>query len=200
MEPLNGRKLMNDRLPLVNFILDTVEIPRVEAEQIASAFHPIEFSTNDYILKENQVSDDYIYLTNGLMRTFLLDLKGNEITIDFFTDNNVVFEVTSFFNRVRSESNIQALTVCSGFRLSYDELNTLFHDRPAFRDFGRAILVKEFIASKKRNYGMINRTAKERYQHLLTHRPQILQHSPLKYIASYLGVTDSTLSRLRKHK
>ncbi|UII20093.1 Crp/Fnr family transcriptional regulator [Fulvivirga ligni] len=191
---------MTDRVPLVNFILDTVEIPKVEAEQIASAFHPIEFSTNDYILKENQVSDDYIYLTNGLMRTFLLDLKGNEITIDFFTDNNVVFEVTSFFNRVRSESNIQALTACSGFRLSYTELNTLFHDRPAFRDFGRAILVKEFIASKKRNYGMINRTAKERYQHLLNHRPQILQYSPLKYIASYLGVTDSTLSRLRKNK
>ncbi|WP_167571774.1 hypothetical protein [Aquimarina algiphila] len=45
---------------------------------------------------------------------------------------------------------------------------------------------------------MINRTAEERYQNLLTAKPQILQYSPLKYIASYLGVTDSTLSRLRK--
>lgn len=52
MEPLNGQKLMTDRLLLVNFILDTVEIPGVEAEQIASAFHPVEFSTNDYILKK----------------------------------------------------------------------------------------------------------------------------------------------------
>ena len=152
----------------------------------------------EFLLKENDISDDYLYLENGLMRTFLHDLEGEEITIDFFTENNVVFEITSFFKRVRSEANIQAITRSNGFRISYEELNTLFHSKPAFRDFGRAILVKEFIASQSRNYGMINRTAKERYQNLLSTKPQILQYAPLKYIASYLGITNSTLSRLRK--
>ena len=189
---------MNNRESLINFILSVVEISKGDAEVIANSFHSIELKEKEYLLKENEVSDDYLYLESGLMRTFLYDLEGEEITTDFFTENNIVFEITSFFNRIRSEANIQSITKCHGFRISYEELNTLFHNKPAFRDFGRAILVKEFIASQSRNYGMINRTAKERYQNLLATKPQILQYAPLKYIASYLGVTDSTLSRLRK--
>ena len=190
---------MDKKDPLVNFILKVVDISEDDAREIAQAFQPIALKEKEFLLRENQLCDDYFYLENGLMRTFLYDLKGNEITVDFFIEDSIVFEVTSFFNRIRSEANIQAITNCSGFRLSYDELNTLFHNKPAFRDFGRAILVKKFIASQKRNYGMINRTAVERYQDLLATKPQILKYSPLKYIASYLGVTDSTLSRLRKN-
>jgi CRP-like cAMP-binding protein len=183
---------------LINFILAIIPMTQDDALEIANSFHPLRLKKGELLVTENQISSDYFYLQQGLMRTFLYDLKGNEITTDFFIENNVVFEVTSFFNRVRSEANIQAITDCFGFRISYEELNTLFHNKVAFRDFGRAILVKEFISSKKRNYGMINRTAEQRYQDLLFSKPKILQHSPLKYIASYLGITDSTLSRLRK--
>jgi len=188
---------MDNKDSLLQFIGDVVPITNEETQIIAETFKPIELKKGDFLLRENQVSDTYLYLQNGLMRTFLFDLDGNEITTDFFIQNNVVFEITSFFNRLRSEANIQALTDCFGFAITYEELNTLFHDKPAFRDFGRAILVKEFIASKKRNYGMINRTADERYHHLLATKPEIFKYSPLKHIASYLGITDSTLSRLR---
>lgn len=190
----------DNRDALINFILGIVPISREDASEIAGSFHPLQLKKGELLVRENQISDDYFYLKKGLMRTFLYDLKGNEITTDFFTENNVVFEVTSFFNRVRSEANIQAITACFGFRISYHELNALFHNTVAFRDFGRAILVREFISSKKRNYGMINRTAEQRYQDLLFSKPKILQHSPLKYVASYLGITDSTLSRLRKKR
>jgi len=190
--------MINNKTALINFFLKVISMPSSEAESISNIFSPIQYKKGDFILRKDEINDDYIYLEKGLMRTFLLDLKGNEITTDFFTEDNVVFEVTSFFNRVRSEVNIQAITNCIGFRASYRELNTLFHNKPAFRDLGRAILVKEFITSKKRNYGMINKTAEERYLHLLNTKPQILKYSPLKYVASYLGITDSTLSRLRK--
>ncbi|MHA7059503.1 Crp/Fnr family transcriptional regulator [Aquimarina sp. M1] len=189
-----------DLSSLIKFIKQTIPINEIKAEEIANAFHFTKIKKNSLFLKENKVSDDYFYLQKGLMRVFLYDLDGNEITTDIFTENNIVFEVTSFFNRVTSETNIQAITDCKGYRISYKELNKLFHDKPAFRDFGRAILVKEFIASKKRNYAMINQTAEQRYQHLLTSKPEILKHVPLKHIASYLGVTDSTLSRIRKKK
>lgn len=185
---------------LINFIKQIIPLNINEAEEIANKFHFTKIEKNSLFLKEDEVSDDYFYLQKGLMRVFLYDLEGNEITMDIFTENNIVFEITSFFNRVKSESNVQALTDCIGYRISYEELNKLFHDKPTFRDFGRAILVKEFIASKKRNYAMINQTAEQRYQHLLTSRPEILKHVPLKFIASYLGVTDSTLSRIRKKK
>ena len=189
---------VRNRESLINFILKVVEISRNDAREIADTFHSIQLKEKEFLLRENQISDDYIYLETGLMRTFLHDLNGEEITIDFFTENSIVFEITSFFKGVRSEASIQAITPCIGYRISYKELNTLFHNKPAFRDFGRAILVKKFISSQKRNYGMINKTAKERYESLLNTKPQILRYSPLKYIASYLGITDSTLSRLRK--
>lgn len=185
---------------LINFIKQIIPIDESEAEKIANTFHFTKIEKNSLFLKENKISDDYFYLQKGLMRSFLYDLEGNEITTDIFTENNIVFEITSFFNRVKSEANIQAITDCIGYRISYEELNSLFHDKPAFRDFGRAILVKEFIASKKRNYAMINQTAEQRYTHLLTLRPEIFKYVPLKYIASFLGVTDSTLSRIRKKR
>lgn len=191
---------MNDRKDLINFILSIVPITRLDASDIANTFYFKDIPRGNYLLREDQTSDCYYYLQSGLMRTFLYDLEGNEITTDFFEENNMVFEITSFFNRVRSEANIQAITDCKGFGISYEELNKLFHEKPAFRDLGRAILVKEFIASKKRNYGMINRTAEQRYQNLVATSPGIMMHSPLKYIASYLGITDSTLSRLRRKK
>lgn len=185
---------------LINFIKQIIPINEIEAEEIATTFHFTKIEKNSLFLKQNEVSDDYFYLQKGLMRVFLYDLEGNEVTTDIFTENNIVFEITSFFNRVKSETNIQAITDCTGYRISYEELNKLFHQKPAFRDFGRAILVKEFIASKKRNYAMISQTAEQRYQYLLTTRPEILKYVPLKYIASYIGVTDSTLSRIRNKR
>lgn len=190
---------MNTRESFTKFIIKATHLSKSDAQEIAASFHPIKFEEKEFILKEHEVSDTYLFLESGLMRTFLYNLEGEEITIDFFIEKNIVFEITSFFNRIPSEANIQAITPCTGYQISYKELNTLFHAKPAFRDFGRAILVKEFIASQKRNYGMINRTAKERYENLLITKPQIIKYSPLKYIASYLGITDSTLSRLRKN-
>lgn len=185
--------------PLLTFILDTVAIPKKEAQEIVASFQHKKLKKGEFLVREDQISDDYFYLEKGLMRTFLYDLEGNEITTDFFVENNIVFDVTCFFNRVRSEVNVQAVTDCTGYRISYEELNALFHNKHAFRDFGRAVLVKGFIASKKRSYAMINKTAEERYRGLLTTNPKILKYAQLKHIASYLGVTDSTLSRLRKN-
>lgn len=190
--------MKSDNTTFIRFMQQVISMDVVSAEEIVNSFHRTSIQKGAFLLKEETVSDDYLFLEKGVMRGFVYDLEGNEITTDIFTHNNVVFEVTSFFNRVNSQSNIQAVTDCVGYRASYQELNTLFHNKPEFRDFGRAILVKEFIASKQRNYAMINQTSEKRYQNLLATKPEILQNVPLKYIASYLGITDSTLSRIRK--
>ncbi len=183
---------------LKDFILNTVDILPVEAAYIANQFHPFNPKKGDLLLAPGQVSDDYIFLQYGVLRTFAYDLEGDQITTDFFTSNNIAFEITSFFNREPSHIYLEAVTDCLGFRISYHELNTLFHDKPAFRDFGRAILVKEFIRSKKRIYSMITQTALERYQRLLDTQAEVIKSTPLKHIASFLGITDSSLSRIRR--
>jgi len=77
-------------------------------------------------------------------------------------------------------------------------LQTLFHNIPEFREFGRMILVKGFIAFKQRALSLINETAEQRLENLIKVRPEIFQKAPLKNIASYLGITDTSLSRIRR--
>jgi CRP-like cAMP-binding protein len=132
------------------------------------------------------------------MRSFAYDTEGNDVTTNFYSDSQVVFEVSSFFNRTPSRENIQALTDSQGWSITYVQLNYLFHAMPEFRDFGRHILVTGFAALKMRMLSMITDTAEERYERLLNSNPEIFQQAPLKYIASYLGITDSSLSRIRK--
>jgi CRP-like cAMP-binding protein len=110
----------------------------------------------------------------------------------------MVFEVASFFQRQPSQETFEAITNCTGWVLAYEKLNALFHALPEFREFGRAMLVKGFIGFKIRTISLINKTAEERYELLLNSKPEIFQHAPLKYIASYLGITDTSLSRIRK--
>jgi hypothetical protein len=82
--------------------------------------------------------------------------------------------------------------------VDFETLNKLFHSTPEFREFGRSILVKGFAEFKNRTFSLINKTAEERYKFLLESKPEIFQYASLKHIASYLGVTDTSLSRIRK--
>jgi len=110
----------------------------------------------------------------------------------------MVFEVSSFFKRGKSKENIQALSECEGWFITFAQLNKLFHSIPEFRDFGRSILVQGFSELKSRMLSMITETAEQRYIELLKSNPDIFQHAPLKNIASFLGITDTSLSRIRK--
>jgi hypothetical protein len=120
------------------------------------------------------------------------------VTTEFYSDRQVVFEVGSFFTKVPSTENFQALENCSGWFINYDQLNMLFHSIPEFREFGRMILVRGFISFKQRTLSLINETAEQRYERLISSRPEIFQKAPLKFIASFLGITDTSLSRIRR--
>ena len=173
-----------------------VSLPK--AEEIASHFSQKLIPKNQFFLVEGNHCNEYLFLEKGFMRAFAHDTEGNDVTTAFYSDNQVVFEVSSFFNRTISKENIQALTDSEGWYISYEQLNMLFHSLPEFREFGRSILVKGFAALKNRVLSMITETAEERYAQLLKNNPEIFKYAPLKTIASYLGVTDTSLSRIRK--
>jgi len=183
---------------LIDFLHASNLVRYATAEEIAAEFSMVEFEKNDLVLKEGQVSDQYIFLEKGFMRAFAHDPDGNEVTTNFYSQNNVVFEVHSFFNRSRSKENIQALTNCTAWYISYEQLNMLFHNIYEFREFGRSILVKGFSNLKNRMLSTITESAEERYAALLNANPEIFQFAQLKHIASFLGITDTSLSRIRK--
>jgi CRP-like cAMP-binding protein len=183
---------------LIHFLQSTGFINPQKSEEIAAYFSTYVISRNEYFLKEGTICNTYLFLENGFMRAFAYDTAGNDITTNFYEGSQVVFEVSSFFNRTKSQENIQAITDCEGWVITYEELNYLFHALPEFREFGRHLLVKGFALLKTRMLSMITETAEERYKRLLNHNAEIFQYAPLKYIASYLGVTDTSLSRIRK--
>jgi CRP-like cAMP-binding protein len=182
---------------LMTFIGKVLPIPQQKLEEIASHFQRLQLQKNDYLIKEGSVSDTYLFLESGFIRAYLFDLDGNEITTQFYTENQLVFEVESFFQKTGSKEYFQAIEDSWGWYITYDQLQLLFHTIPEFREFGRMILVKGFITFKQRTLSLINERAEQRYETLIKTRPEILQRAPLKYIASFLGVTDSSLSRIR---
>jgi CRP-like cAMP-binding protein len=187
-----------DKTSLIKFFQQTTPIKEEMVFRITEHFKLREFAKGDFFLKEGKVSNEYLFLESGYMRAFLFDTEGNEVTVNFYSSNTVVFEVSSFFQRVPTQENIQSLTDCIGWAVTFEELNMLFHSLPEFREFGRAMLVKGFVSLKIRTLSMINKTAEQRYASLLKSNPEIFQNAPLKFIASYLGLTDTSLSRIRR--
>ena len=188
-----------DREPLLRFIQTNMPTANQRAAvDIAAQFDECMLLKNDYLLRAGRVSNEYFFLVDGFMRAFTFDTDNNEVTTNFFGKDRVVLEVSSFFMRTVSTESIQALTDCRGFVITFETVNRLFHAVPEFREFGRMMLVREYAAFKQRTLALINKTAEERYDALFRADTGLFQHAQLKQIASYLGITDTSLSRIRR--
>jgi CRP-like cAMP-binding protein len=187
-----------DKHKLVLFIEQVIPIPRQKVNEITAHFQEMQIKKNEFFIKQGRVCNNYLFLENGFIRSYTIDLDGNEVTTEFYSSGQIVFEVGSFFQKTSSKESFQALEDSNGWYIDFDQLQMLFHSIPEFREFGRMILVKGFISFKQRTLSLINESAEQRYETLIKGRPEIFQRASLKYIASYLGITDSSLSRIRR--
>jgi CRP-like cAMP-binding protein len=187
-----------DKEPLISFIQQHSPSTRATIEKIALHFEEKTIEKNEFFVQEGKISNYNFFMIDGFMRAFTYDLDGNEVTTNFYQKGTIVFEALSFYKRVVSLENIQAVTDCKGFALTFEKMNMLFHAIPEFREFGRSMLVKEFAAYKQRTLSLINKSAEERYAELIRGNKEIFQYAQLKYVASFLGITDTSLSRIRR--
>lgn len=169
-----------------------------ELEEIFQAHEKVHFQKGEFILEEGNVANEYYILEKGLVRSFVNDFSGNEVTTNFFADNEIIIEVSSLFQRIPTQENIVCITDCECFKFSFENFEELFHKIPNLREWGRAWMSQELFASKQRSVEMFTLSATSRYLKLLEQKPQVVQFAPLKQIASYLGITDTSLSRIRK--
>lgn len=172
-------------------------MPRQQSGAIVALFKLRHTNKNEWLLKQSRPCNEYHFLDEGYMRAYTYDLDGNDVTTGFYSGGQIVCELFSFFKRIPSKENIQALSDCQSWYITFEELNGVFHAMPEFREFGRSILVNAYAGLKQRMLSMLHETAEERYGNLLCSNPDIFNHAPLKNIASYLGVTDTSLSRIR---
>lgn len=168
-----------------------------EREMIFNSHHKIGLKKGEALIEINQIANHYWCVESGLLRSYTYDFEGNEITTNFFESNEVVIDVVSLFKKVRSQETYQALTNCELWTIQYDDFQTLFHTIPAFREWGRLWMTNALMKSKEKSLQIITNSGKERYMRLEKEYPNILKQAPLKYIASFLGITDSSLSRIR---
>jgi CRP-like cAMP-binding protein len=189
-----------DKKPLIQFLkknIPNLSPQETTLEQIASSFKPLTLEKGEYLVKQGKIGCYYILL-EGWLRAYTYTDKGDEVTTYFFPPHRVIFEAASFFGCNPSTENIQAITPCIGFQTDFQRLNEMFHAWPEFREFGRAVLVKEFAAYKQWMLSMVNKSAEERYAGLIENNNDLFLHAQLKHIASWLGMTDTSLSRIRR--
>ncbi len=183
---------------ILNQIFNEKEFSPSELEAILPKFTLVSFKKGDLLLREGSTANHYWFVQQGYIRSFAVDTDGNEVSTSFLSRGDVVIDWPSFFMRVPTKENIEALSDCECWQLDFDTFQQLFHGIVAFREAGRSRLVSSYFELKRHSVSLITDQAKDRYLRLLEEKPDIFQNVPLKQIASYLGVTDSSLSRIRK--
>ncbi|HXB09489.1 MAG TPA: Crp/Fnr family transcriptional regulator [Puia sp.] len=183
---------------LIQFVQSVLPMSDAKAEQIVEKFKGRGTAKNEYLLKEGSVCNESHIVEEGIFRSYIYDLEGNDVTTAFCSKQMYASDLLSFFKRKASKENIQALTDCQTWYITYDDMQESFHAIPEFREFGRLNIINQFGILQQRMLSMLQQTAEHRYSDLVYANPEILQHAPLKYIATYLGITDTSLSRIRK--
>lgn len=187
-----------DKETLQNYIISVLPMPKEKAHFFAEQFESIELSKNVLLFKENEKCTNTFILENGYIRSFTFDKDGKEVTTNIFTAPCFVNDFLAFFRQQPTSENFECLTDCKLWTMTYEKVQTCFHSYPEFREFGRMMLVTNYSILQERMLGMIKDTAENRYLRLMKRHPKIFQNVPLKIIASYLGITDTSLSRIRK--
>jgi len=187
---------MLDKHYLTN-IFNEQNFKKEELDKIISQYQKTEFSKNDYLVKEGLTANFYYFLESGFARSYAIDLEGNDITTKFFSSTDIVIDWHSYFLRTKCRENIQAITPCIAWKITFENFMKLFNIE-AFREIGRTRLINNYFELKNHSVSVITDPAKERYLNLIKTKPSIVQNVPLKQIATYLGITDTSLSRIRK--
>lgn len=178
-------------------IFDKNNFDPQDLEKVLSQYQRIEFFKNDYLIAEGSTANFYYFLESGFVRSFAVDLEGNDISTKFFSTKDIVIDWHSYFLKTKCRENIQAITPCVAWKITFEGFMKLFNIE-AFREIGRTRLINNYFELKNHSVSVIADPAKDRYLNLIKEKPAIVQNVPLKQIATYLGITDTSLSRIRK--
>ena len=149
-----------------------------------------------YLLKAGQTSNNIGFIQRGLLRCFYYQNK-NDISSWFMKEGDMVISVESFFKQTQSFESIQALEECELYYIEYAELQYMYRNYYESNFIGRVLTENYYTLSEQRvNYMRMTR-ALEKYEAFEKSFPDFMQRVPLKHIATYIGVTVETLSRIR---
>lgn len=154
------------------------------------------FTKDAFLLQEGQIARRLYFIEQGLICGFYY--KDHKEVVNWFAaENDFATSMYSFVAQKPGFEYLQALEETTVYSIAYPELQQLFLDFPEFDRFGRVLMEGYYVALEERLISLQFQTAKARYEGLLKNEAHLLQRVTLGKIASYLGITQETLSRIR---
>lgn len=183
---------------LLTSIASKVGVSQEELNLCKSYFTPKRLRKKQFLLQEGDICTRLAFVEKGALHAYSLDSKGGVHVIQFAFEGWWIADLYSFFTEEPSSLTIEALEDSEILMLDREQHHLLLKKAPAYETYTRILYQNAYVALQRRLEGTLGLTAEEKYTRLLEQHPSILQRVPLHLIASYLGVTPETLSRIRR--
>ncbi|KUJ62964.1 cyclic nucleotide-binding protein [Flavobacteriaceae bacterium CRH] len=183
----------------IEYILQFGNLNQQQIDLISKKATIIEIKKDDYFSEAGKIAQQVGFVLDGVVRVCYYDNKGEEITKYFIDENNLVVDLESFDNEIPSSAYVQAITDCKILVFPKKEWTSLFNIIVGWEAIVYKLVSHALRQKVERRSPLVTEDAKERYLKFLEIYPNIVNRVPLSFVASYLGITQSSLSRIRKN-
>jgi len=182
---------------LGDYIKKRIEVSDDDLNTILSYFKLLKQSKNELLLSAGQTSQHTYFVGKGCLRIFFINEEGKDVTRYIAFENQIATALVSFITKIPSLEYIQVVEKSELLFISHDDFNHLMTIIPKWREFYCSYLEKAYVNSTNRLMSFTTMDAKERYHQLLKINPKIVKRLPNKIVASYINISQETLSRLK---
>ena len=186
-----------ERLTLFD-IFKSICFSEKEIDLIRSKFTKVLLKRGDILLSPNCLINHQYYTASGCLRAYFIQKSGKEITIQFAVKDWWISDYTSFFTNSKSLMTVECIQDAVVYKISKTDIDDLYKEIPKIESFFRIKLERAFAGFQKRILENLSLSATERYLKFVKNYPEIEQCIKNYHIASYLGITTESLSRIRK--
>ena len=184
---------------LLNLLLYTIEQDESNRDKFMDLFQEKEMVSKSTLLNEGEISNYMYFVKKGCLRLWFNN-EGNDITFQFFFEHQAVSSFESFFDKKPSLFTLESIEPTTVVSLSRNGFDLLFSHYPELNGVFYKMLIRRMGDYAKLFLSRIKNNPQKRYQELLQENPEILQRVAQHYIASYLGITPISLSRIKNRK
>ncbi len=185
---------------LIKKIKNTRDFSQAAEDYLFSISKVKKFSKGDVLIRQGQRVDKVYFVTEGCLRSYCVDKNGKEHTLQFAIKDWWISDYIAIHDNELATLTIECLKESGAIEFNTKELDNMFTLFPEFESFQRYILERHMVSLHKRILNQLQLTAAERYDLFLEKYPDIEQYTRNYHIASFLGVTQESLSRIRVEK